>query len=512
MAMYNSTVLPITLTRLYDEHADLFSGTAIAISTAIFALASGYVYNSLKYPILYYTPFLGQLGFFSARHDFMDSSLRFALQAKASGSEGSGRGGVYKVKTVGYKVNVLYGEIGRKLFFADKSLSLYHGYLFLRGGFPTTSNLGEAVEPDNNHLKTRLLHFMNREYLSDMLPVIVKEVNQAADQWSKESNIDLFDKVYEFIFKLTARLLICTEIADDDELRKHVRTLYWNIEDAATSFTNLVSWIPTAQKRLAASSTMELSKILFGIIATRRNESRRENDPLQYQIDKGDSDAEIIQFIFKLLFAGSVNTAAISAWIIVYLTRNPDYMNRVLDELRAAANEVGGTGPLSERIQHLSIDAWENDMPVLERVSRETIRLVFAILALRRNVENDLYIDGTLIRRGEFLAYPIHDAHLNPNIFPDPETWNPDRWLDGKDKEFTYAFLGWGVSRFPCTGMRIAKIEMKVIVGVVISSFDMAVTDLHGNRVDETPKPNRNDWQHFMPLEPMRMDIKRTVK
>lgn len=79
------------------------------------------------------------------------------------------------------------------------------------------------------------------------------------------------------------------------------------------------------------------------------------------------------------------------------LASHGDYLKKVLDELRAAAAETGASGSLSEQIQHLTVDQWENDLPALERVSKETIRLVFAILALRRNVEEDVAIDGTAV-------------------------------------------------------------------------------------------------------------------
>lgn len=62
---------------------------------------------------------------------------------------------------------MLHGEKGRKLFFGDKNLSLYQGYLFLRGGFPTTSKLGARIETDNGKLKERLLYFIRREYITD---------------------------------------------------------------------------------------------------------------------------------------------------------------------------------------------------------------------------------------------------------------------------------------------------------------------------------------------------------
>ena len=119
--------------------------------------------------------------------------------------------------------------------------------------FPTTSNLGEAVEPDNNHLKTRLLYFVKREYITDLLPDIIKDIKGEISTWGNSGNIDLFENIYsvscidtsfiavgltcyiQFVFKLTCRLLVCKELADNDKLRKHVRGLYWNIEDAANS-------------------------------------------------------------------------------------------------------------------------------------------------------------------------------------------------------------------------------------------------------------------------------------
>lgn len=86
-----------------------------------------------------------------------------------------------------------------------------------------------------------------------------------------------------------------------------------------TYSTTLVNWWPTKQKRESASATKELAEIITNLIAARRREGRRENDPIQYQMDMGDEDSDIIQYTFKILFAGSVNTAAMAAWTWVYV-------------------------------------------------------------------------------------------------------------------------------------------------------------------------------------------------
>ena len=93
-------------------------------------------------------------------------------------------------------------------------------------------------------------------------------------------------------------------------------------------------------------------------------------------------------------------------------------------------------------------------MPVLESIIRESMRLSFNITLLRRNlIDNQPLLDET-IDRGTFMAYNIGDVHLNPNIYPEPEIFDPDRFAapreEGKD---TYgAFLGWGAGRHLCGG------------------------------------------------------------
>ena len=85
-------------------------------------------------------------------------------------------------------------------------------------------------------------------------------------------------------------------------------------------------------------------------------------------------------------------------------------------------------------------------MPVLEAVLRETLRMAINGTTLRRNLLEDLNIQGEVISQGEFMAYSQADAHMNPDIYAKPKAFDPERFSVGRaeDKNQAHAFLGWG--------------------------------------------------------------------
>jgi cytochrome P450 len=108
--------------------------------------------------------------------------------------------------------------------------------------------------------------------------------------------------------------------------------------------------------------------------------------------------------------------------------------------------------PLHKRLSSIPISFWEDATPNLDLAIRETIRLVVNFTALRRHLPGrdggSLRIPGMDrdVSNGEFLAYNISDANLNPDIYTNPEVFDPHRYSPGReeDKRETYAYLGWG--------------------------------------------------------------------
>lgn len=107
--------------------------------------------------------------------------------------------------------------------------------------------------------------------------------------------------------------------------------------------------------------------------------------------------------------------------------------------------------PLHKRLATIPLDAWENELPSIELIIRETIRMTVSFAALRRNVGKELRVEGVVIKRRDFLLYSLGRTHMDPEIYSEPTKFDPDRYLEGReeDRKQTYAYLGWGAGTYP---------------------------------------------------------------
>jgi len=130
---------------------------------------------------------------------------------------------------------------------------------------------------------------------------------------------------------------------------------------------------------------------------------------------------------------------------------------------------------------------------------REAIRLSQAFVSFRLNVGPEMYIDGKVIPRGALVAYPGADVHLDPALYPDP--WKFDPVHPQPKGNLTY--LAWGVGRTTCIGMRLARLNTKLIVALLLMDFDFDTVDVGSQIVDSdsAPKPDWNDPLGCRPVE-----------
>jgi sterol 14-demethylase len=154
------------------------------------------------------------------------------------------------------------------------------------------------------------------------------------------------------------------------------------------------------------------------------------------------------------VFLMSLNSAC---WTLLYLGANEDWKHKAISEIQhliATYTNTTSSEPIHQRLSAIPMSAWEDEMPVIEGVIRESIRIINNGTVLRRNLVDNLQIGDKTIDKGAFMAYNLADVHMNDMIYSEPLRFDPSRFGAHReeDKQGHAVYLGWGTGRHPCSG------------------------------------------------------------
>lgn len=161
------------------------------------------------------------------------------------------------------------------------------------------------------------------------------------------------------------------------------------------------------------------------------------------------SDRELRDQLVTMLAAGHETTSTSTAWAIERLVRHPRIVADLRDEF-----EAGGT-------------------TLLDAVIKETLRSRPVVPQIARWITETTEIDGCVVPAGTMVMIPMAVIHQDPEIYPDPEAFRPERFLDGNDPGgYSWLPFGGGVRR--CPGASLALLEMRVMIRTILQTVDLA--------------------------------------
>ena len=184
--------------------------------------------------------------------------------------------------------------------------------------------------------------------------------------------------------------------------------------------------------------------------------------------------------------------------MLIHLAIHPEWRKKCEKEIHdLISHHFDGSlssATLHERLNSIPISAWEDELPIFDACIKESQRISLSANALRRNMGEEIKIYGRVVKRGDFLLYPSSDTNMNPDYYPNPYEYDPGRWLRPDPvPDATYPFLGWGAGRHPCTGMKAAKLEMKLILAIFLTRYEYELVDEDGRFPNPLPVQDRND-------------------
>jgi cytochrome P450 family 110 len=174
------------------------------------------------------------------------------------------------------------------------------------------------------------------------------------------------------------------------------------------------------------------------------------------------TDKELHDELMTLLLAGHDTTASAIAWGLYWIHRQP----QVSQKLQAELTRLGKTPDPTAIVQ----------LPYLTAVCNESLRIFpVAVLTVPREVKEPVELMGYQLEPGMRLYGCIYLTHRRSDLYPEPESFHPERFLERQFSPYEFLPFGGGVRR--CIGEALASFEMKLVIATMLSRYRLAIAD-----------------------------------
>jgi cytochrome P450 len=198
----------------------------------------------------------------------------------------------------------------------------------------------------------------------------------------------------------------------------------------------------------------EIDELTFELIDERRGEAGDRDDVLtmlleaRHEDDSPMSDQELRDELLTMLVAGHETTATSLGWAFERLVRAPEVLGRLVAELDSNGDAYL-TATIQETLRH---------RPVLPNVEPRLVKQPFTV-------------GGWTYPPGVCLVPNAYLIHHDPEIYPDPHEFRPERFLE--QSPGTYTWIPFGGGRRRCIGASFAMLEMQIVLRTVLANREL---------------------------------------
>ncbi|MBI1861673.1 MAG: cytochrome P450, partial [Deltaproteobacteria bacterium] len=309
--------------------------------------------------------------------------------------------------------------------------------------------------------------------IRDYAQVMVTRTERRLNRWRKRPSFELDSERNTLTMEIITECLFGSEV---ESRAKEIEAAVMHLSEIGVkefqSPVSVPSWIPTSHNRCKAHAIRVLDGIIRGFIDERKRNPemlKNRNDLLSTLIAASDpqlgrmTDTQARDEAMVLFLAGHDTTATALIWIFYHLGLHPAWQEKIVSEIRAVAGE---RTPQFEDCEKLVL---------LRAFIQETIRLYPpAIGVFGRENEREVSIGGYTIPKNSVVFTSSYTTHRDPRWFPDPLTFNPERFLGARVKEIPhFAYFPFGGGPRICTGMQFAMVEMALVVATVLQRYQL---------------------------------------
>ncbi len=294
---------------------------------------------------------------------------------------------------------------------------------------------------------------------------------QIQQDWLDGSVVDVNQKMTDLTMSIIGKVLFDADVfTETDKLGGAMKiTLEYVSFRLSQLFPPPYSW-PLPLNRRTHKAVKLLRTHIQRIIDERRAHSSERNDFLSILLEARDEegkpmpDEQVMAECQTLFVAGHETTATALTWCWYLLCQHPAIYQRVQQEVDSVLQ--GRTPTVADLAQ----------LPYCLQVLKESLRLYPPAYFMARQALRDLEIDGYPVAKEQFVLLAPYTLHRRTEYFPDPETFDPERFTPECEKQLPrHAYLPFGAGPRVCIGNHFALMEGQLLLATLAQrvSFEL---------------------------------------
>jgi cytochrome P450 len=309
--------------------------------------------------------------------------------------------------------------------------------------------LDESAHLSQRKLMLPAFHGEKMEKLSDLVAEVTE---REVDSWPRDTPIALHRRLQGLTLEVILRAVFGL---DPGPRLEAIRTRLTEVLDIGAKPASLIPQLQRAPfgfgpwarfDRLMA----ETDALIYELIEERRSAGEDRDDVLSMLLDARHEDGspmseiELRDELMTLLVAGHETTASALAWAFERIARTPRVGDRLAEEAESD-DDAYVTATIQEALRR---------RPVIPN-------------AAPRLVKKPVTVGGWDYPTDILLVASAYLVHHDPEIYPDPYEFRPERFLD--ESPGTYTWIPFGGGRRRCLGASFAQLEMKLVLKAVFA-------------------------------------------
>ncbi len=277
---------------------------------------------------------------------------------------------------------------------------------------------------------------------------------------------DIHQEMMQLTLRIVVQALFSVESEVIGKISAAMNVLMRNSSGIRLLLPPVARYLPMPAMIGFRHAVRQLDETVYRIIALRRANQRDTGDLLSMLMQARDedgtrmSDKQLRDEVLTFLIAGHETTALVLSWTWHLLGQNPGPEQRLHQELDLV---------LKGRVPAFA------DLPALphtERVIKEAMRLYPPAWSVARTVVSEFELRGYRIPAGANVVMSQWIMHRDARYFPDPERFDPDRWLPGRSQQMPrFAYFPFGGGPRQCIGASFAMLEATLLLAAIAQQF-----------------------------------------